>query len=289
MKTLLRFGVIPFITLLPFASQGIEVTATVVSIDNTNGTLELGDIKPNDASAQFIPNVVHVSPGDLAIGWEGETIKGDLIVSDGRAMLQSIRPVRKADELRMQEVHEYLRIDTKKRRKNKYRRVGDDGINFAMHDQSGNLVEFDDFKGKWIIMNFFFTRCMIKEMCPTQTARMVELQRLAKERGIEGLQQVGVSFDPNYDTPGILNTYANGYGADSTSYAFLTGPRDVMLDLLKQYAVIAMETKNIIDHSVVTMLFDKEGKIVYRKNGTKWEPEEFLDIIQGAQKTQKND
>jgi protein SCO1/2 len=264
-------------------ANAITITATVASIDTDRSTFTLADVSSDQSTAQPMPTVVSVSPGDLAIGYVSDRITGDWVKSDGKDVLQTILPVRESDIERMAEVNSALQADTKKRKNHQYRKEGDHGINFAMHNQLGELVEFDDFKGKWIIMNFFFTRCMMPKMCPAQTRRMSILQRMAKDQGITNLQQLSVTFDPEYDTPGILNTYAKGNQVSFDTYYFLNGPKPVMLDLLKQYAVIAMESKNIIDHSVVTLLFNKDSEIVFRKNGTEWQAQEFLDIILKAE------
>lgn len=77
--------------------------------------------------------------------------------------------------------------------------------------------------------------------------------------------------------------------ADTTTFSFLTGTKETMLDVLKQYGVIAFESKNIIDHSVMTLLFNKTGRIVLSREGTKWSAGDFIDkILKAKESTHSN-
>ena len=275
MKTLLAY----FLVLFCLASwlQGQSVVAKVRSVDAEHRTFTLIEVESDQTLED--PLVVRVSDGDLLVGYEGKRIRGVLNTSDGRLWLESILPVYPEGEKAMQSINALLRSDTATKQRREFRKEGDYSINFAMFNQNAEIVQFDQFKGKWIIMNFIFTRCRMPEMCPAQSARMVKLQGMAKEKGIDNLQQLSVSFDPTYDTPGIFSQYAKVKGADTRTFYFLTGEKDVMMDLLKQYGVIAFDSKNIIDHTVTTLLFDRTGKIVLRRDGTQWDAGDFIDRI----------
>lgn len=220
---------------------------------------------------------VRVGPGDAQLGWDGRTIQGTLSWSDGKMRLEKIWPNDSGVEESMREINERLRAETSSRQQRQFRKEGDHMPVFALYDQQGLQLVSEELKGSWTIMNFAFTRCMMQEMCPAQTARMVQLQHLAKNQNIHGLRQITITLDPDYDTPGILTQYAQAKGADTTSYRFLTGPKQVIMDILKQFGVIAYESKAIIDHTVTTLLFDPNGRIVLRKDGNRWDAQDFID------------
>lgn len=222
---------------------------------------------------------VRVGPGDAQLGWDGRMIQGSLSWSDGKMRLEKIWPSDPGLEESMRKINERLRAETSSRQQRQFRKEGDYMPGFALYDQQGHLLVSEDLKPSWVVMNFAFTRCMMQEMCPAQTARMVQLQHLAKNQNIEGLRQITITLDPDYDTPGILTQYAQAKGADTTSYQFLTGPKPVIMDLLKQFGVIAYESKAIIDHTVTTLLFDPNGRIVLRKDGNRWDAQDFIDRI----------
>ena len=257
--------------------QAQSIFATVKTVDPEKQTFTLVD--PDSDEILQSPLTVSIGEGDLLVGYEGKRIRGTLTTSDGKLWLEKIWPVYPEQEKVMESVNSLLRADTAVKQRREFRKEGDYSINFSMFNQNGEIMQFDQFKGKWIIMNFIFTRCQMPEMCPAQTARMVKLQQMARKEGIDDLQQLSVSFDPVYDTPGIFSQYAKVKGADTSTFWFLSGDKDSMLDLLKQYGVIAFDSKNIIDHTVTTLLFDKTGKIVLRRDGTQWNASDFIDRI----------
>lgn len=285
MKTLIAYFLVLSCSVLWL--QGQSIVATVKTVDVERHTFTLSDVESDQALES--PLQTRVSEGDLLVGYEGKRIRGVLSMSDGKLWLESILPVYPEGEKVMQSVNDLMRADTAVRQRREFRKEGDYGINFAMFNQDAEIVQFDQFKGKWVIMNFIFTRCRMPEMCPAQTARMVKLQRMAKDKGIDNLQQLSVSFDPVYDTPGIFSQYAKVKGADTSTFYFLTGDKAVMMDLLKQYGVIAFDSKNIIDHTVTTLLFDKNGRIVLRRDGTQWNASDFVDRILQEEDTDSGD
>ncbi len=264
-------------TSLVISTQAELITADVQSVNANTKTFDLININGDHDYSE--PLTVRVGDGDLMVDYEGKTIVGEISKSEGKDWLQYIFPSDAEQEKLLNAVNRQLRADTATRQRRQYRKRGDYGINFAMINERAEYVQFNQFKGKWIMMNFIFTRCRIPEMCPAQTSRMVDMQRMAADQGIDNFHQISVTFDPEYDTPGILTQYAEVKGADTETFSFLTGKHEVMLDVLKQYGVIAFESENIIDHTVTTLLFDPSGKIVYRKDNTNWLVEEFIKRI----------
>jgi protein SCO1/2 len=169
-----------------------------------------------------------------------------------------------------------LRQDTHTRGKNAYREVGEMVPDFALYDQSGRVVQSSRFRGKQIVINFIFTRCPVATMCPASTAKMIAMQRLAREAAVPNLELVSITLDPAYDTPGVLREYADVRGIDTTNFSFLTGPQNAIKDLLTQFGVIAELEGDLIKHTLTTLLIDANGKIAHRADGSMWEPADFV-------------
>ena len=149
---------------------------------------------------------------------------------------------------------------------------------FAMIDQHGQFVQIRSFRGKPFILNFIFTRCQLPEMCPASTARMAELQNRAAEAGLEDLQFVTITFDPEFDSPGVLRQYADGYGIDSGNFHLLTNSDpQICEDLLRRFGILTIEEDGTINHTMATFLIDKNGRVAYRKEGSQWAVQDFLD------------
>ncbi len=169
-----------------------------------------------------------------------------------------------------------LRQDTSTRGRNVYREVGEAAPSFTLYNQDGRATQFDHFRGKWVVLNFIFTRCPIADMCPAATARMHALQLAARKAGVRDFELVSISFDSAFDTPAVLKTYAEGRGIDTSNFSFLTGPENAIRDLLAQFGVIVQPGESIFKHSLATLLINPEGKIVHRVDGSRWAVEDFL-------------
>ena len=99
--------------------------------------------------------------------------------------------------------------------------------NVELTTQEGKKVRFYDdvLKGKQVAINAIFTTC--KDVCPLETANLVQLRRVLGERVGKDVFLYSISIDPKHDTPEVLKAYAEKFGADWT---FLTGrPEDIKL------------------------------------------------------------
>jgi protein SCO1/2 len=218
-----------------------------------------------------------VSVGDVANAREGQRIRAELVErEDGVFALEKIWPVDPVAEARIGAAGGALRQDTAIRGRRAYREVGESLPDFALYDQTGQVVSAARFRGKQIMLNFIFTRCQVATMCPLATANMTAAQRKAKEAGIGDIEFISITLDPEYDTPGVLLTYAKQRGIDTGNFSFLTGPEGAIKDLLAQFGVLAEFEGSILKHTVSTLLIDAQGKIVWRTDGSQWSPDEFV-------------
>jgi protein SCO1 len=219
-----------------------------------------------------------VGAGDLALAKPGQRIRAEMVPAKdgGDFRLEKIWP---DDKVRTDTVAAsalQLRQDTHTRGKGAYREIGETVPDFALYDQSGEVVQSARFRGKQILMNFIFTRCPDAKMCPASTAKMMSAQRLARDAGVKNLELVSITLDPAYDTPGVLKEYAEIRGIDTSNFSFLTGPENAVRDLLTQFGVIAQFQGDILQHTLTTLLIDANGKIAHRADGSAWDPQDFV-------------
>jgi protein SCO1/2 len=219
-----------------------------------------------------------VSDGDLALARPGQRIRADMIPSkDGDFRLERIWPDETSIEARTVATGAMqLRQDTHTRGKNAYREVGEAAPDFSLYDQNGRVVQGSRFRGRQIMLNFIFSRCPVPTMCPAATAKMITVQRLAREAGVRDLELVSITLDPANDTPGVLREYAAARGIDTSNFSFLTGPEGSIRDLLTQFGVITQLQGDILQHTLATLLIDPEGRIAHRTDGSQWEPQDFV-------------
>ncbi len=218
-----------------------------------------------------------VAAGDLALARPGQKIRAEMVVVPGGDFrLEKIWLADKASADAVVAGALQLRQDTHTRGKGAYREMGESVPDFALYDQSGRVVQSSRFRGKQIILNFIFSRCPVATMCPASTAKMMTVQRLAREASVPNLELVSITLDPTFDTPGVLRAYAEARGIDTTNFSFLTGPESSIKDLLTQFGVIAELDGELIKHTLTTLLIDANGKIAHRADGSIWDPAEFV-------------
>ena len=218
-----------------------------------------------------------VGRGDARILAAGDRVRGDLVSFGDGYRLQTIWPDDPVARGTIARLGDELRKDTLQRGSKVFRGVGEYMPRFALYDTDGSLFLSESLKGSYVVMNFIFTRCANPVMCPAATARMVELQEMAKQEGIGDLKQVSVTLDPDYDTPGIFTAYAMDKGIDTATFHLLGGPGRIVEDLKLQMGVLSEpDEEEIIRHTMSTALLDPTGRIIYRIPGSMWSPEAFL-------------
>ncbi len=245
-----------------------ETVATVTAVDAEAQTLTLDDGR-----------VVKVGPGDVRIGYVNQKIKGELEPLTEPPTLYAIWPMDDVNQTIEKSVNEKLHNDTMLQGRKAFRSLGDYLPDFALYNQNGEFVRKNTFRGKNVVYNFIFTRCQMPAMCPATTARTLKLQKLLDASDLKDAHLVTVTFDPEYDTPGILNEYGVQRGAHFDNYSLLTGDPQAIEDLMKQFGILTIEEDGTINHTMATILVDGNGMVVYRKDGSMWEPQDFFDRL----------
>ncbi|TVR55617.1 MAG: electron transporter SenC [Puniceicoccaceae bacterium] len=254
---------------------GWDLTGLVISINEERGTL----LVDHDEIPGYMPRMVmefRVAPGDLEVVEEGMTIRARMLLDDQGYRLERIWPVDPVSDRIVEEAARTLRRDTHTRGRAAYREIGENLPDFALYDQSGRVVEPRRFRGRPMVVNFIFSRCPDPYMCPAATVQMKQLQDRARELEIDDLELISITLDPEYDTPGVLAQYARNYGIDTSNFSFLTGPESAIQDLMRQLGVLAFPDDGLIQHTLATLLIDRDGRIIHRADGTRWEVDDFV-------------
>ena len=258
-------------------------TEEAIETEATHATVIKSDPKNNTLTVKFKSTgeetTVDVYPGDALTYKEGMLIQGTLTGE----RLDSIWPADPIQTRILNDRNARLRKDTVTRGLKVFRASGEYLPAFALYDQNARLTTPESWKGQYVVMNFIFTRCAQPTMCPASTARMARLQREAKSLGMNKLQLVTITFDPEYDTPGILNYYALTRGIDTNNFSLLTGPNSAIQDLMKQFGILIRPDDGTLDHTMATLIIDTQGKIRYRKDGSRWSVQEFIDQLNRIQ------
>jgi protein SCO1/2/putative membrane protein len=142
---------------------------------------------------------------------------------------------------------------------------------FELIERSGRKITNQDLRGKPWAVCFVFTRCA--GPCLGISSKMAMLQ---KELKGASARLVTITVDPKYDTPEVLQNYAENFGADPDRWLFLTGEPDYVYRLLRgsfRQLVQEMTGKERqkgweVFHTDDILHIDAEGRIVKRYHGT---------------------
>lgn len=105
--------------------------------------------------------------------------------------------------------------------------------NVPLVTQEGRTVRFYDdlIKGKKVLINFMYEGC--EKACPLATAKLAQVQKLLGDRVGRDIFIYSITLDPEHDTPEVLKSYAEKYGA-GPGWLFLTGkPADIYIVRMK--------------------------------------------------------
>ncbi|MBR89679.1 MAG: hypothetical protein CMO66_00175 [Verrucomicrobiales bacterium] len=137
---------------------------------------------------------------------------------------------------------------------------------FELLDQSGNKFTLENLNGKIWLADIIFTRC--PGPCPAMTQSLADLQDDIPSDW--PVHFVTLTTDPEYDTPQVLNSFADRFKADPSRWTFLTGDkeditrlavRDLKLVALAKEAENQVSPNDLFIHSERFVLVDGDGRL----------------------------
>lgn len=113
-------------------------------------------------------------------------------------------------------------------------------ISLTTHEGKGVRFFDDLIKDKVVVINFMFTRC--PDVCPLETARLLEVQKILGDRVGKDVFFYSISTDPKYDKPHVLKAYAQRYQVGQ-GWLFLTGDEEELIMLRKKLGMYNPEER----------------------------------------------
>jgi len=159
---------------------------------------------------------------------------------------------------------------------------------FSYTNQNNEEVGLKDLKGDIWIADFIFTSC--ETVCPPMTYNLTKIQKQLEEEGINDVQFVSFSVDPEVDTPEKLKEYISNYEADTKKWDLLTGYDQKEISSLAEesFKVLVRDdpSSDQVIHGTSFYLVNKEGKVVKNYSGVQDVPyEEIVSDIKLLKKS----
>lgn len=136
---------------------------------------------------------------------------------------------------------------------------------FSLPDQTGQQRTVKDFRGCVVAVFFGFTQCA--DVCPTTLTEMGQVKKLLGGDGGK-LQVVFITVDPQRDTAQVLQAYMRNF--DPQHVALVPHSEQQLAGIVKEFKIHykKLEGKTpsayVMEHSAVTYVFDKRGRIRLR-------------------------
>jgi len=162
--------------------------------------------------------------------------------------------------------------------------VGQPVPDFTLIDQKRRKVSLSQWRGKVVVANFVYTTCALPNFCLRLANNLAVLQkRFSKELGRD-LVLLTVSFDPVHDTPEVMANYASQWDANPDTWRFLTGPPADVERACRLFGVHAFSNEGLLDHSLHTVIINREGVLVANIEGNQFTAAQLGDLVETALK-----
>lgn len=157
---------------------------------------------------------------------------------------------------------------------------------FSLVNQDSTSVTFpQDWEGKVLVVEFIYTNC--PDVCPAITANMKNVSQQLENPS--DVQFVGITFDPERDTPSVLKKYMQQFKLDEEQFTFLTGDTTTVDSLLSTLDIVAevSSTKTTSEgeklyfmrHTNRISLLDQQGRLRLEYSGSYSKPEHIVEGI----------
>jgi protein SCO1 len=164
-------------------------------------------------------------------------------------------------------------------------KIGDPMPDYTFTNELGKTIHLSEFKGQALAFTFIFTRCPLPEFCPRMTGNFAEVSKKlsAMPDAPANWHLLSISFDPHFDTPEVLRSYAQAFQYDPTRWNFATGAMSDIDAITDQLNLTIVKRGNEWDHKVRTVVVDANGRVQQIIYGNEWKPDALVqEIVKAA-------
>jgi len=150
-----------------------------------------------------------------------------------------------------------------------------------LEDHRGNSSSFrTQFRtGQPTIVAFFYTRCDNPFKCTLTVAKLGQVQRLLHARGLgESIRTMGITYDPEFDTPAQLSRYGVDRGLQLNAQHVLIRATAGFEELKQYFALGVSFFESLVSrHRIEVFVLDGKGRIAATFHRLNWREEQVVD------------
>ena len=159
---------------------------------------------------------------------------------------------------------------------------GEEVPDFSFTNQTGKHISLQQYRGKFLLVTFIYTRCPFPDFCPRMSSNFAEIHKqLAANPNVHLLS---LSFDPEHDTPKVLRDYgfSVAHTHDPALFTRWEFAAPTLADLPKIANFFALTVKpegGLITHTLSTAVIAPDGKIVKWYHGSDWQVSDLINDV----------
>lgn len=141
----------------------------------------------------------------------------------------------------------------------------------TLEDHSGMQYSFAAFEDKYLFITFMYTSC--PTVCVELEMNMAEVYRRIPQQYLgKDITFLSISFDPERDTPTVLNRYKDYFGSDGVTWRMARVPDQRELEMLTdRFGVIVIpDGYGGFAHNSAFYLVDRSGYLIDVMDYTKY-------------------
>jgi protein SCO1 len=148
--------------------------------------------------------------------------------------------------------------------------------------EDGRTIRLSEFQGRALAFTFIFTRCPLPDYCPRMNQHFNRARDMLLQQpgGPTNWQFLSISFDPEFDKPGVLTRYAYSYrGKSADRWLFAAAPTNVMASFVSQLDFRFANEGGSFLHNLRTVVLDPKRRVYRQFDGNKWKAEELAQAM----------
>lgn len=156
-------------------------------------------------------------------------------------------------------------------------------LDIAYKDHDGRDGVIRNLVDRPMLITFFYSRCQNSKKCSMAVSRLSALQRQLAQAGIdERVRLLAISYEPQFDTPERINSFASARGLRLGQNALalqLDSAREQQLTDELQ-APVNFSSGWVNTHGVELSLLDADGRVVRQYHTMLWDNDQVLKDVQ---------
>jgi protein SCO1/2 len=256
------------------AGRQYELRGQILAIDQANRTVTIrhDDIK-GFMPAMTMPFKVR-DEALLARRTRGDLVTGTLFVSDADAYIVALQVVGHAEVAPAAAPPPEPLVDLLA--------PGATVPDVRLIRSDGRAMALSSLRGSVVALTFIYTRCPLPQFCPLMDRQFHEAARLLAQQPAlrDAARLLSISFDPEYDTPAVLEAHARAVGADGRTWQFVTADRPTIDAWAPRFGVVLVRgDASAITHNLRTAIIDGQGRLVKIYNGSEWTAQDLVQEL----------